>query len=171
MKFKWLLATLMIFALLYSSGCAPSMSNYVPRDRNLVFEPKAESVVVLKLESTKKGTVKSDDFRLAVIEALKHANLFSKVMETGNSEYELTAELVGHQNTAFGMDMTNSTVGHYLLKKSGTQNVVYEETVSSSHTATVSEACVGAQRDIKATEGSVKANIKKFIWNLSKIEF
>lgn len=171
MRLKRLIGSLTVLSLIFIYSCAPNVSNFVPRDKNLMFEPKAESVLVVKLPSTKKGTVKSDNFRKAVIEALKHANLFSQVLEDGSAKYELKAELVGHQDSPVGLDMTNSTIAHYTLKNNESQKVVYEETVSSSHTATVTEACVGAQRNIKATEGAVQANIKKFIWNLSQTEF
>lgn len=171
MKLKKSICSVVVLALVIMIGCAPNMSNYVPRDKNLIFEPKAESVSVVKLPGVTKGTVKSDDFRQALIEGLRHSNLFSKILSEGSAQYELTADLLSHQNTAFGLDMTNSTIAHYILKNTESQKVVYEETITSSHTVTVSEACVGAKRDIKATEGSVQANIKKFIYNLSQTEF
>ena len=108
--------------------------------------------------------VSSDSFRRALEQSLENAGMFSKIV--AGSKYQLTADLTRLDQPMMGFDMTVTSTVRYALVETKSRKEVYGRVIQASHTATVSEAFMGAQRLTLANEGAVKANIRSFINDL-----
>jgi len=90
-------AILIISAIMFIVGCAssPKLINMIPNDDELVFDSTGKSLKIGTSvggeETNPMGSSKinSRDFRLALIESLKKSNLFSEILSSGETDYEL----------------------------------------------------------------------------------
>jgi len=108
--------------------------------------------------------VSSDAFRRALEQSLENAGMFSKIV--AGSKYQLTADLTRLDQPVMGFDMTVTATVRYSLVETSSRKELYSRVIQIGHTATMSDAFVGAQRLKLANEGAVKANIQAFIGDL-----
>jgi len=167
---KKLLALLAVFIL---GGCATpaaveQMAVYLPATQtNPAFKNAVGVTEVTGGRDTSPlwtSQVSSDAFRRALEQSLENAGMFSKIV--AGSKYQLTADLTRLDQPVMGFDMTVTTTVRYSLIETSTRKEVYGRVIQMGHTATMSDAFVGAQRLKLANEGAVKANIQAFIGDL-----
>ncbi|MDH4391196.1 MAG: hypothetical protein QE285_07200 [Aquabacterium sp.] len=108
--------------------------------------------------------VSSDGFRRALEQSLENAGMFSKIV--AGSKYQLTADLTRLDQPMMGFDMTVTSTVRYSLIETQSRKDVYSRVIQIGHTASVSDAFIGAERLKLASEGAIKANIQAFINDL-----
>ncbi len=77
--------------------------------------------------------------------------------------YVVDVELIDTDQPIFGTDFTVTSTIDYTIRDKRTDSPVFKERVTAPFTAKFSEAFVGAERARLANEGSMKANIEKFL--------
>ena len=108
--------------------------------------------------------VSSDGFRRALEKSLENAGMFSNIV--AGSKYQLTADLTRLDQPLMGFDMTVTSTVRYSLIENQSRKEIYSRVIQIGHTASVSDAIVGAERLKLANEGAVRANIQAFINDL-----
>ncbi len=104
-------------------------------------------------------------FSGAVRRSLDEQGLLSE-----SGKYELTVMLLQVSQPLVGLSMTVTTSVQYILRDSGSGEVVLDQTVIAPYTATVGDAFVGTTRLRLANEGSARKNIEGLLDELSKLE-
>lgn len=94
------------------------------------------------------------------------ASLTAQGLASDQGRYVLKPTLKKLQQPLFGMDMTVKADVRYVLSERASGKSVMDETISSSHTATVSDAFVGVERLKLANEGAIRKNIDMLIERL-----
>jgi hypothetical protein len=112
--------------------------------------------------------VSSTAFQRALEESLKAAGFFNAYPSSG--PYELTADLLGLDQPAFGLDLTVSANVRYALIDKKTRQVAFTKVILARHTTKFSEAFAATQRMQMANEGAVKANISQWIQELGQFK-
>jgi hypothetical protein len=110
--------------------------------------------------------IPNDNFTAAVRESLIHSKAFSALSKSWGDDWGLALEILDVDQPFIGTDFTVSTSIKYTLYRGGQK--VYETTVRESGKATISEALFGVKRLRLANEHSARANIRKFIEELSQ---
>lgn len=108
-----------------------------------------------------KSDVSGQDFRSALEQSLMRNGLLAA--DPASERYSLWANLVDVQQPMLGFDFTVTTTVQYKVTTKETQAVYLEEIVATPFTATMSDAFYGVERLQLANEGSIRANIKRFI--------
>lgn len=170
---------LLLVGIALMAGCAssPQLLDMIPKDEKLVFESTGKSLKIVRAtggeETNPMGSSKinAKDYKLALIESIKKSNLFTQVSFDNISDYELTATILSQDQPAIGLDMTVTLTVAYVIKSSSTGDKVFDKPITASYTASVGEAFVGVTRLRKANEGAVRENIKRFLWEISKLQF
>lgn len=106
--------------------------------------------------------INGNDFHKTVRKSLSEQGLLSDK----NGEYQLKIRILKIKQPAVGFSATVITYIRYILTNNS-NSVVFDETVTSSYTAAVKDAFVGATRLRLATEGSARNNIEIFLKKLS----
>lgn len=87
-----------------------------------------------------------------------------------SGRYLLTATLVRVDQPLAGFDMTVTTEIAYRLVDGNTGQAVLETTITATHTATVGDAFMGAERLKLANEGSARRNIAELMRQLAELD-
>jgi len=102
--------------------------------------------------------VSSESFQLALSESLNKAGL-----ATEQGPYSLNANLVALDQPLLGVGMTVRASVDYKIKDEATGSVLFDETIDSAYTATMSDAVIGVKRLRLANEGAIRRNIEQFL--------
>ncbi|MDQ8197041.1 hypothetical protein QEH56_02720 [Pelagicoccus enzymogenes] len=111
--------------------------------------------------------VSSDDFKQALEDSLASVQLLHPQK---SGKYRLSLELQKLKQPFVGINMTVTASVNYKLTHSETNQVLFEETIETPFTATVSDAFIGVERLKIANEGAVRENIKMLIGKLYELE-
>jgi hypothetical protein len=109
--------------------------------------------------------VGSQEFEDALTGSLKNNGMLA----SGQGAYVLKPTLQRLQQPLFGMDFTVTADVLYVLKDAASGKDVMYETISSSHTATISDAVAGIKRLRLANEGAIRNNIDALLRRLAEI--
>ncbi|TGK09755.1 hypothetical protein EHQ81_12990 [Leptospira selangorensis] len=112
--------------------------------------------------------ISDEEFTAAVKESVAAAGLFETLEEQFGNNWHLKIEIVDVDRPLFGTTFTVKTKIKYTLSK-GTQ-VISELLVDESGEATMGDALIGVKRMRLANENSARANIKKFLEEVSKVQ-
>ncbi len=121
-------------------------------------------------ETSAAGTSQISDaaFAAALRESIQKSGLFAKVVEGSDSRYRLEAFIGQLSQPLFGFDMTVTMEVSYTLTEPSAQKKVWQQSVSSVHTATMGDAFAGVTRLRLANEGAARRNIEQAIEAMSK---
>jgi hypothetical protein len=106
--------------------------------------------------------VSNEEFKKALMESLR----MQQLLANGTGKYNLTVNLTEVDQPMFGLSFTATSISQYILRNNKTKDIVFDESITGSHTATFGDAVYAPNRLKLATEGSIKENIKIFINNL-----
>lgn len=109
--------------------------------------------------------IPNDNFTEAVKESLLISKTFSALSTNWGDDWGLEIEIRDVNQPMFGLDFTVTTDTKYTLYLKGRK--VYETFIRGSGTATVSDSFFAIARLRLANENSARANVKKFIEELS----
>lgn len=160
---------------MYLSGCAfpASKEGMVVTD---YIAPKQTGEKIFVKKSTGgsmtlpfwMSTIPDDNFTEAVKESLLNSKAFSAQSNDWGDDWGLEIEILDVEHPFSGFDVTVTTNIKYSLYLIGKK--VQEITIREPGTATMGDTLIGIQRMRIANEYSAKANVKKFIAELSRIK-
>jgi hypothetical protein len=136
--------------------------------------PKQTGDKIFVKESTGGSTVSfwrgsqipNDNFTEAVKESLLNSKTFAALSTNWGEDWGLELEIREVNQPMFGFDFTVTTDIKYTLYLAGKK--VYETDIRETGTATMNDTFGGVKRLRIANEYSARANIRKFIEELSK---
>lgn len=105
----------------------------------------------------------------ALVETITKSQIFSRVAQGSGSDYHLAVHIFSMEQPKAGLSFTVSMEIGWTLKRTGTDTIVWQESIKSQHTVTVGEAFVGDTRRRLAAEGAVRNNIAQGLSKISKL--
>lgn len=114
-----------------------------------------------------KSKISDENFTLAVKDSIIDANLFEKIEETLGDNWNLKIEIVEVDQPHFGTTFKVNTKVKYTLRKK--DEIIKETLIDVAGEATMSDAFVGVVRLRLANENAARANIRKFLEEISTI--
>ena len=110
--------------------------------------------------------IPNDNFTAAVKDSLLNSQAFSTLTDKWDENWGLEIEIVDVDQPLIGADLTVKTFIKYTLYLKGKK--VYEKFIQEKGVATMEDTLLAIKRLRLANENSAKANIAKFIEELSK---
>lgn len=169
-----LLATVSFVSLL--AGCAspsqPKAMIGVPAGE-VHHSSETVSVAVTggkETSSVHASQVSSKDFAEALRDSIEKSGLFSKALDSEGGAYKLSAYIGELAQPVLGFDMTVTMEVSYKLTDTRSQKAIWSKAIRTTHTATTSDAIIGATRLQMANEGAARKNIEEAITQLSKLD-
>jgi hypothetical protein len=169
---KFLAASALVFSVSLLGGCAsPTTSNGMTPVAIQTTTKHAKSISLLvsggkETNSIGKSQISDETFTQSITDAINSSKVFSSVVQGKGADYLLTVTMFNMNQPSFGTSFTVKMEVGWSLKRADTSAVVWQESIKSEHTATISDAFVGVERLKLATEGAAKNNISQ---GLSKI--
>lgn len=112
------------------------------------------------------------DFRSAIAASLTQARAFESVTERPGARYALHANIVRLAKPLWGGTFTvDLEVGWTLVDQTQGGKVILRKAISSSGTATMADAFVGATRIRLAVEAAARANIDLLLRELATVAY
>ena len=161
-----------LFLLLFVIGCAS------PADMNSMVVSKSPSERI-NLPPEIKGAftinrvgggeetnplwtseVDNTSFRGAFERSLDATGLLGGI---NTAKYSIEADLKNLEQPLFGLDFTLTSTVNYVVRNLKNKDVWFDKNITSSFTATISDAFAGITRLKLANEGSIRENISTFI--------
>lgn len=116
--------------------------------------------------------ISNSDFATALQQSIEQSGLFAKTVPTGSAEdYHLEVEIVRLQQPMMGFSMTVTIEANWTLSRPSDHTVIWQKSVTSTHTTGTGEAFVGVTRLRLATEGAARDNIQDAIGQMSALTF
>jgi hypothetical protein len=170
-----LLAAAFIGLLFTLGGCSTPVTHeaMVPVSVPMINHHQKSVAVVAEggMETSAAGApmISNEALRQAVVDAINGTKTFSSVVNGKNGDYLLNVNIFNLAQPMFGMAFTVKMEMGWTLKRVDTGAVVWQEMIKSEHTATVSDAFVGATRLKMATEGAARNNVAAGLGKLSAL--
>jgi ABC-type uncharacterized transport system auxiliary subunit len=108
-------------------------------------------------------------FLEAIAMSLRHAHMFSKVVNGAQADHVLKAEIINFDMPLGAAHMTSQCIAEWTLIRQSNNEIVYRKTIQTTHTATLGDALNGNARLRMANEGAVRRNIEEAILQLSSL--
>ena len=121
-------------------------------------------------ETTGKPQISNEEFARALVESINKSQLFSKVVEGPGGNYLLTAQMFNLEQPSFGLTYVVKMEVGWTLKRADTGKTVWQESIQSEFTATVSDAFAAVTRLHLATEGAARNNIAAGLAKISQLD-
>jgi hypothetical protein len=163
-----------VLAIGLLSGCSTAKSEaMVPR--SFTTEQKHASSVNVSTpdqgsDAAWTSQIRSSNFQEAVNLSIQKSGVFATVLKTPDADYSLQVSLVKADEPAFGFNMTVDLVTRWVLTKKASNEPLFQQNVSTTHTAKLGDAFAGGTRLRLANEGAAQANIKEGLRRLSQLK-
>lgn len=155
------------------TGCAGAITReaLVPDTIDAtVKHTQSVSVNVSGAESTR-TRITNETFAEALVDSINKSKIFSKALQEKGGEYILEVTFVNFERPTFAASVTIKMEAAWRLKRADNSSVVWQESIKSEHTATMSDAMVGATRWKMAEEGTARNNIRAGLDKIGKLNF
>jgi hypothetical protein len=168
-----MLSLIALAALL--TGCATPATSVGMTPTSYEIAKKHPNTVSLSIKGGSetspmyKSQISNEDFSTALIEAIKSSQTFSKVIQGPGGDYVLDITIFNLDQPSFGGSFTVKIEVGWILKRADNNTTVWQESIKSEHTATLSDALAAVKRLRLATEGAAKANIREGLAKISKL--
>lgn len=171
---KLALALALIVAGLLGGCASPANRAAMVPTTTQVQKALGNSVKVQTAGGSETGAMDSsniadDDLKAAIESALSQSGLFKQVIQQGNSEYELSVRITSLRKPLAGFSMTVDMETAWSLVRVSDRKAVFQKSITSSYTASMSEAFAGATRLRMAVEGATRENIAQGIRAMSSL--
>jgi hypothetical protein len=132
---------------------------------------KHSQSVSVSVTGGKEGGLQISDtmFMKALVDSIAKSQTFSRVVEGKGGDYLLTVSVFHIEQPAFGFTFTVNLEAGWTLQRTNNGTVVWQESIKSTHSATVDDAFVGAKRMQLATEGAARNNIEQGLAKISQL--
>lgn len=107
--------------------------------------------------------VDDTEFKAALSSSIIESKLFREVVELNNAQYLLTTKVITLDKPMWGSSFTVTLETGWTLTRTSDKQVVFQQVIKSQHTATGSDAFIGATRMRLAMEGAARRNIEQGI--------
>jgi len=163
-----LLSLCAVYPLL--TGCATLTHEGMVPTTFEITKKHSQSVSV-SVTGGKEGGLQISDttFMKALVDSIAKSQTFSRVVEGKGGDYLLTVSVFHLEQPAFGFSFTVNLEAGWTLQRVNNGTIVWQESIKSSHTATVDDAFVGAKRLQLATEGAARNNIEQGLTKISQL--
>jgi hypothetical protein len=165
----------LIGVLLALGGCASPSTHQAMMPTNLQLakqHPQTVSVTAgggAETDKLGKSQISDVELRLAVVESIKASKAFSSVIEGAKGDYALNVSIFNIKQPSFGLSFTVGIEMGWTLTKVDTGAVVWRESITTEHTATVGDAFSGVERLRMANEGAARANVAQGLAKISAL--
>jgi hypothetical protein len=106
--------------------------------------------------------ISNEDLRAAIEKSVTQSALFKDVVRgKSGGDYELSVTVARLSKPSFGGAFTVDMEAGWALTRSSDKSVVMRKSITSSHTASMSDSLVGVTRLRLAVEGAARNNIKQ----------
>jgi hypothetical protein len=112
----------------------------------------------------------NDRFAQALATSLERSGLFRKAFLDTPGQYQLQANVTDVQEEVLGINLTASMTISYVLARMSPKALVWEKSITSSHTAGIGDSVISITRLQMATEGAARKNIEEVIRDLSMVK-
>lgn len=163
--------SLVLFALL-SAGCAIKTQGLIPDQDIEAVRPIDKTVQVMPVEGGhaskfgREAYITNEQYRDALRQTLLDAKSFSRVVDTGDADWNLHSEIITITTEA-GISPTYAIVVQYWLVDPRTGTEIWRKGINTRHHVEWNEAFAGATRIIMAVEGATKKNLTQLVRELS----
>lgn len=167
---------LLLTAIMFCAGCASATRPEAMIPQIHLPVHKSQSNVVVEVIGGKETSamwlsqISDEDFSHALRQFIEQSGLFTQALKIGSSKYLLQAFIVQINQPVLGVDMTVSMEVNYHLARTELKQVVWRKAISSTYTASFSDAFVGATRLRLANEGAARKNIEQAIQEMSQLQ-
>ena len=169
------LSLLLVAVLTLLGGCATPAGHVGMTPDSYDTAKKHPQTVSLSVTGGKetsaagKSQISDSEFQQALEAAITKSQTFSAVIQGNGANYLLNVTMFNMQQPSFGLSFTVKLEAGWTLTRADSGEVVWQESIKSSHTATTSDAFVGVARLRLATEGAAKNNIKQGLAKISRL--
>lgn len=112
----------------------------------------------------------NERFAQALATSLERSGLFRKAFLDTPGQYQLQANVTDVQEEVLGINLTASMTVSYVLASMSPKALVWEKTITSSHTAGIGDSVISITRLQMATEGAARKNIEEVIHDLTLVK-
>jgi hypothetical protein len=160
-------ALVLVAGAVVLAGCATSANRDAMSGAPIVStkkNPYTLSVVTTGGNETSamgSSEISNEDLRAAIEKSVTQSALFKEVVRGKSGDYELSATVTRLSKPMFGASFTVEMEAGWSLVKTSDKTVVLRKVITSSHTASMSDAFVGTTRLRLAVEGAARNNIKQ----------
>jgi hypothetical protein len=152
-----------LLALAALTGCASQITHQEMTPIKLnVAKTHPQSVTVTAIPKAGADAAASaaamTELRTALTDAIGGYKVFAGVKPEGG-DYQLTVQVFNIESPMFGASFTSKAELGWTLKRAGSGAVVWQESIKSEHTTSMSEAFVGAERQKLSIAGAIRQNI------------
>ena len=117
-----------------------------------------------------RSQIDNKDFASALAQAIQQAGLFTSIFPAGpTAAFHLEVTIVSLQQPMFGFSMTATVEISWSLTRTSDHAVIWQKSITSSHTAKTGEAFAGVTRLRLATEVAARNNIQDAITQMSSL--
>lgn len=104
-------------------------------------------------------TVGNDDMKAAIEASIRNSGLFRSISATNGGDYDLSVFITRIERPSFGFHFTVGMEAGWTLTRAADKTILLRKAVTSTATATFSDAAAGATRIRLAVEGAARNNI------------
>lgn len=164
----------LLVSVLYLQGCASGASVAGMTSTKTIDSLKvrmADSITVAPAAGGKAtnplwtSQVGSKEFETALKDTLAN----NGVLSSSSSKYVLHPSLIKLDQPLFGIDLKVRADVNYVLKNRASGQELMNQTITSSHTATVGDSFVAVKRLRLANEGAIRKNIELLLHRLAEL--
>jgi hypothetical protein len=157
----------------FASGCAAPITREAIVPGTFETKIKHSQSVSAEAKGAEAAGSRVSDTTLteALIDSITKSQVFSRAIAGKGGDYLLDVTVFKVERPMMAGDVTIKMEAGWTLRRADTGAVVWQESIRSSHTATMGEALVGATRWRLAEEGTVRNNIKTGLDKISTLNF
>ena len=160
---------LALVAALIAGGCASPSDPKAMMASRVAVENKSQASVAIVVAGGKQTTtmgasqISDADFREALRLSILESGLFLQVVDGKTGKYYLEAFIGDVSQPMFGLSLTVTMEVSYKLIELESKAVLWQKTIATEHTATMSDSITGIRRLRLANEGAARKNIEAAI--------
>jgi hypothetical protein len=107
------------------------------------------------------SNISNEDLKAAIENSITQTNLFKSLVSGKTGDYELTVTVTRISKPVFGLSLTVDLETAWSLVKVSDNSVAMRKVITSTHTATFSDAAAAVTRLRLAVEGAAQSNISQ----------
>jgi hypothetical protein len=165
-----LLSLCMVYSLL--TGCATLTHEGMVPTKFEITKKHSQSVSI-SVTGGGEGAAQISDisFMKALTDSIAKSQTFSRIVEGKDGDYLLTVSIfnVERPSLPFGLSFTINMEAGWTLQRINNKTIIWQESIKSTHTATIDDAFVGAKRFQLAIEGAARNNIAQGLAKISQL--
>lgn len=171
----WVVVWVAVLALAGLSGCASPANRQAMTTGDLATTKKFPYSVAVRIAggdetgAMDSSNVSDQDFQAAIEESIIQTNLFQRIVQGKDGDYELSVTIVHLNKPIFGATFTVDMEASWVLVKASDRSIAMRKSIRSTHSATFGDALVGVTRLRLAVEGAARKNIEQGLKDIAAL--